>query len=332
MKQILKILTSEKKKMKRTKLEKMKTKKSEYDWGMYQTIILVLTLIIGFVFTGIITNQIAQPLMSPRLSTFTVTQPLYVQSFDDGPIYYKIFKISYEIEPALFGLMPQILTINLPGKINSSMPFEDIELIGKMRQANPYADVVADEEFRKHEHKNFLSVSDLENKLNIGIFTNGRDVKSFTLNLYFRQKTEIEEISPSSPLHHKWWSKSTVFPEIPIVIEKYPKENSYVRYQGRCFEIGRTVIENKYDIEIREYWFKLPIQIDEKDIVVICDGNFEVNRRWYEGKENQYAVFDVDPNERKVIMEVDEVNCSYVDNYVKLDSLSCRKLFEELGG
>lgn len=259
----------------------------------------LISIIVTIVIVGIISNQVVQPMFSPRLSTFTVTEPLYVQSQIENKIeYYKVFKVSYEIEPALFGSMPQNLTISLPGKLNRDIfsPTSDIEFISQLREANPYANIMLPQ---KLNNDNFIDIEKLGGDLKVVIYTNGWDIKKFTLDLFFREQTEINEADKTSPIH-RWWSTSTISPESPIIIENYYMSPIVYAILNRddgkyMYELKALVLENKNDIEVRGY--AIPIF---DNTIRVCEGSVGLNIKGYKGGD--YIDLDLFPHETRTIL------------------------------
>jgi len=291
---------------------------------LFEAMIAVLTLIL----VGIISNQIAQPLISPRLSSFSVSRPLYVQSqiIDDKPVYYKVFKITYNIEPALFAPLPQNLTISLPGKSVTELDFvsaENVELITQLRETSPYADVLIHEILR---NENFVDTSRLDNKLNISIKTNGWDVKSISLDLYFREKTEIEERSPSYS-DYRWWSSSTISPESPIYVLRYGQSLGFSKsLDGGYQQLNLVTIENINDIPIREYW----LEVSNHVFIRVCDESVELSKAGLNDK--MYVVFDLESHEKKNLTFIEYLGINPPEGFriYGTDSLECFFLTKSL--
>ncbi len=282
-------------------------------------------------FLTIITNQIAQPLIFPRLSTFSVTPTLYVQSQDsyyDGEPqinYYKIFKITYTIEPALFR-EPQYLKLKLPGKLDIFQPIHDIELITQMRELSPYANIILPE---KLKGTNFISTNELNNELEVQINTNGLNVKSFFLNLYFREKTEVDTRRQTSSLH-RWYSTSTVAPEKPIILDEHSTDRNiygilYRENEKNAFLFWALTLTNKNEFDIREYWIHLP-----KDARV-CEGDSELSTRNF--KESSYVAVDLTPQQSRKFLIFERINSSEIilpETIVNLTTLWCGDLSNKI--
>ena len=203
--------------------------------------IVILTIFASF-------NQIAQPLLGPRVDSFTIT-PLYIQSccspFSPDFGYFKVFKVSYTIEPPLFGEDTEI-TLRLPNsKYDGNMAPNPIDIITEFKQANPYSEILLEDG------------GQTKDKINVLIKPRGYDVKSLTVDLYFRQKLDDN----SDVLSGYWWSKSTISPEFPVIQTFRNDVIGSFFYNTHYFEVHRIILQNKNNYEIRN--LKLSIAGDQ---------------------------------------------------------------------
>lgn len=159
---------------------------------------------------------------------------------------------------------------------------------------NPYADIILD------SNKDFISTKDLS-QVEIITSTNGFNVKTFSLDLYFRQKTDIEERSKetdSSP----WYSSSTVSPEKPVILDinrgDYFTYGKLIDSSGneRFYSFSSIQVENRNDFEIRDYYIGIPL--DSR----VCEHGLELNTRY-----DKYLVVYLQPHENRQFITFNEV-------------------------
>jgi hypothetical protein len=286
------------------------------NWGK------VVQFLVISVLGVIISNQIAQPLFFPRLSTFSISEPLYVQSDieNNEPVYYKVFKITYKIEPSLLPPQNQILTIELPGK---EKPFftKNIELITQLIQTSPYVSLPADMK------TGFNSTEDLNYKLNLNISTNGFNVKSFDFILFFREATDID-LEYRRDNWHNWWSSDTVYPEIPVVIEQYYSQSKAIgTYENRTFSFEYLYVTNKNDFPVKDFWIG-----SNSNTTRVCDGDVELSDRTIGNK--RYFVISLDAHESLKLLTYDEVPNGYfnrfTDKKINIDNFWCADLSKRI--
>ncbi len=275
----------------------------------------------GLIITGIISNQLVQPLFTPRLSDMQIT-PLYVQFFEDGREYYTVHRVSYKIEAPVAPFFGNNIDLKVPGYFS---PFEDdliwypsqkVYLIGSLYEHNPYIKIPT----KYFNRSTNIDLEDSNGKLRVSLDTGFFSTKEVNFNIYIMEKADIEMSNLAYP-NHRWWNHQSVSPDHEYNIARYGQLLGYAtntRYKedpNLDYHISEDRIKNMNDLPIRG--FRVHVQ---EDYLVCLDG-IELNRIKECYGDTEFCVkLDLDPKETKTLLIQHTVPASSVSpNSVRIN-------------
>jgi len=265
-------------------------KKLEKWWPLFKITAFLITLAV----TLFITNQIVQPLRTPRIAGIEV-EPLFIQSADDE--YYLVTKITYEIEVPLF---PKFGS----NKIKLQLPIQyisqsKIELNTNFKESSPYIKV---DIYGNESVFNYVNIQDIP----ITIQTTGFVAKKLESNFYVREKLDSDRFTGAHIGYSDryWWNDLSLYPVMECAIATSDHGFfGYGKYNERYFSFSLVHFKNNCDLEVRGYKYLL-----EKDYTV-CDENIQFDRLG--GKMS----FDLAPHEIKNLLFITEDKEPTLHNY-----------------
>ncbi|NYZ79474.1 hypothetical protein H0N99_04990 [Candidatus Micrarchaeota archaeon] len=212
---------------------------------------LIIKAIVGLVITVLayfISNQAIQPIFSPRISDVK-SQPMYLYG---GPVangnggydieYFKISKLTYDIDTALFPNLPFFersdnFSVELPG--NAYLSLLRVE-------ENPYVKVFTQESWYYSNGGNNMT-----NTIYLDIDTNAFKVKSTSLDVYIGQEVDLNKMSCDATLIGRNYQSTSINvceTNIPAV------KIGFFRLQDNAiYAVSDYTIKNFEDEEIRSY-------------------------------------------------------------------------------
>ena len=259
-------------------------------WGFVITIIIAL----------FITNQIVQPLFSPRVTNMDIT-PLYIQSSDKD--YYLVAKVSYLIDVPLFPV-DRSINLFLPGNAQLNTQF---------KEDNPHITV---DIFEKIEGvKNFESLK----SISVSVNTDGFKNKQLTSNFYIVEKLDKERLVGRGNIGYSdnyWWNWLSISPIIECMVTTPDRSFvGYGTYGDRKFSFTQIQIRNNCDLEIKGY------RMRSDDSELICDDDVEL------AVGDGYVSFDINPRETKRLILVKEDNDARIYNHTFTFPYSYRSIY-----
>lgn len=244
------------------KIKKENGKKKEKSKQEIVIILIgLLTLVIGL-------HQLVQPIFFPRVSSLTLS-PLFIQSQVDTPetgitpTYYRIFKVTYIIEPTVFSKSD--IEIKLPPNVEFFTP------LTKFTEKNPYAELSEPNEANKMA---FLDSNKFKS-IKFHISTNGLEVKNFPLTLFFREKIDLG-CSNLVFSNDKWWSSQNIPPDAVPKIECFTKRLGLgqINESGIVFSFDELIIRNRGELDVRGFVSK--IEFSNSPQLIVCENKREL--------------------------------------------------------
>ncbi len=249
----------------------------------------------------LITNQIVQPLWSPRISEMTIS-PLYIQldTADqlNPPKYYGVYKVSYRIQNPLLRRNTS-LNLQLPGRTKESSFREpsDAQWIFYYQVQDPHyiIDITEEEIRKKRDSRGFIDIADLT--IPIVLQKSGLKQRETSIELFLREETSAGHIdySFSNP---GWYSDNKVMPTF-FNGEFYtqPKSTSLGfainKYTNRTYEVGLITLKSLTDVRVNS----LAINGAEKDW--ICAGPVELS------KQSGHVLVELAPHQTINLITID---------------------------
>ena len=252
--------------------------------------------IITILITGLLANQLIQPIFTPRVSEVKV-EPLYIQFVDDH--YYSVNKLIYNIEVPLIPIERSIEIKFLKNyKINT-----------KFEKRNPYIDVKVFEDSKP----NFINVD----STNITIKTNGFKNKNLEQIFYVFDPIDIDTTGWFTYPEDFQWSDSKLNTGYPCQIihsNNYQVLGYGKNMYGRYEQFFLISIKNRCNLEIRN--FKLDINENKDNSqTTICDGENE-------GRANKNSILiELRPGEIKNILFVKDFLSEFDKRFITNTSI-----------
>lgn len=274
-------------------------KEGEKYWNYIQLIFLGS----GLLFTGILTNQLVQPLVSPRVEDISI-KPLYIQTMGEYPKlpdYYAVFEVTYNIAIPLFPFYRNI-TLKLPGE---DVTGENLYFITQMLRKNPYFNLGLDERFLG----TFLSYKGIAGSIPIIISINAFEAKKIDVKFLVAEKIDFNEASIAQSDFY-WWTDTTIAPEIinrNIITWPYGSILGYGRRKplGVFRSFHDEAIKNLANIEIRGH----KIRVGKGSIW--CYEGIEQSTEHLE--DGDYISIDLEPRETKHLLVLTPIDSSDVN-------------------
>ncbi|MBW2974769.1 hypothetical protein KY366_03550 [Candidatus Woesearchaeota archaeon] len=249
--------------------------------------------------TLLITNQVVQPLFSPRISEMEIT-PLHIkleQSNDFNDIrYFGIYEVSYVIEtPFFYNNKP--IVVELPGRLDDSTFLEkNAEWTSYYTLNHPYYIINLSKNLFKKIRGNhgWIDIKLLERKIPLIIKPNAREMRKITVKFWLRE--EIDSLyRPHLTLQDSdWYSANQIAPtdfkrDFATEPEFIPIGYAVRKPYNSTYEFGLIKIRSLSDIEIEN------IAIETHDVETVCDGVMPLKKV---GK-NKYILTTLKPKETK---------------------------------
>jgi len=263
----------------------------------------LITIFITLFFSGIIANQIVQPLFFPRISSITVT-PLFIQgnplfennSINNNTDYYLVSKLTYKIDVPLFPISGNKISLELPRSIFHQ---NKIFLLSGFLESNPYITYITS----FYMNSSFISYEELGGQILIKIKKRGFDLRQIDVNLYVAEKLENPQPSLGASMP-RWWSTENLQPfEQFQVTRGYGNLLGYIQLKNNeTFVVYEYFIKNLGNLKVRGY----NDVIYGNEYFIVCEGNIQLFG--YPGKDSQVIFIDLQPGEMKRLLVIKKVD------------------------
>jgi hypothetical protein len=264
-------------------------------------------------FTGILSNQLVQPLFEPRLNSFKVT-PEYIQ-FRENDGYFTVFKVSYLIDAPLIPLNKNI-TLSIPGYHEDYVPLKpcnDIFIESSYFPFNPYIEITDD---LLSARKN---IDELKGKLTIKLATEPFMSKNVEFDLYLSEKTDLREQGLGLSNYY-WWNDQCIDPtETYAITSPYDRllGYGYVTYTSggnTTYALYERTIKNLNNLEVRGYL----VNTDTDSFETICFDGIQLNTRTCKDDPTKECIsIDIEPKQTLKFLVMKPLKMQTYDPYLQ---------------
>ena len=261
----------------------------------------ILGIVITIIFTGIIANQLVQPLFEPRVSDIKYNLASFncvVNPEDEEVKCYGIFELQYEIEFPLI-LYNNIIDLHLPRPKEPG----NLQIMCDYKKIKPYFN-----EIDFCEDNSFVNFDKINYTIKLNLMTTALRVRSDTYSLIIRDEVDL---SPGNPAFNEpvWYSQNSISPlEVPKKIFT----------KGPILEVGYLEIKpsNSYYIiyklsikSLVDSWINgLPInsQTGGKDYDFVCDEDIKLGI--VQEKDIHVFITQLGPREEKYFLALSRIS------------------------
>lgn len=267
--------------------------------GKFQNISKLIAFFVGVILIGgIITNQIIQPIFTPRISEIKF-EPMYVQYLRDiGNNWYEVNKVTYSIEVPLFPNF-KLLGKTL-GKNTTILKFPNSIKINKhLKNKNPYIYVPLFED----RDSNFIDT----NSIKIILHTDAWMNRNLEQIFYIYNPTDMKISGFSDPVDFQWNFQELNSGYPCNIIKTNKKLVGFGQSDSKYYRFYIQSIKSRCNLDIRLF----PLEIIKENYQTIC-----LNENKVIPNDRNEIIIDISPKEIKNILFIEDPLNQHPENAI----------------
>ena len=275
-----------------------------------------ISFIVTLFVSGLLANQLVQPLFSPRISDYNIA-PMYIQSLrDDEKVdYYVVSMATYSIDvPLLRSNTKRNLRLISGHKDYDYYLQSNMDLICHLQEDSPY--VLLDYK-GVCKNSNYVDIKDINAKITAKIIPNGFEIKNVKSILYIREKLDYVSESNIARDDPTWWTTSIIHPS-GIKRDLVSRGSrllglGILEDNNVTFKFTELVIKNEADLPIKGY--KVKVDLNEKSYNEVCYDGMRLSTERI--RDDEYLSVNLEKGQSKKFLVIDKAD-EYIIKYADI--------------